>query len=80
MIVEVLARFGDRVNVRVVNAFSPEGLWLALRRGARQYPTWLVGRQKIVGYNMPEVIAAVQAALGSTRPPEHPAPASSSTK
>lgn len=63
MVVQLLERFPHQISVRVVNAFSPEGLWLALRRGARRYPTWLIGGAKVTGYNLNEVVAAVENAL-----------------
>ena len=70
LVIRLLETFPGRVAVRVVNAFSPEGLWLALRRGARRYPTWLIGQRKIVGYNWEQIAQAVQEALSEHQPAE----------
>ncbi len=63
IVIRLLEQFEGKVRVRVVNAFSPEGFWLALRRGARRYPTWLIDSRKVVGTDEEAIVAAVEQAL-----------------
>ena len=65
IIIHLLENFEGKVRVRVVNAFSPEGLWLALRRGARRYPTWLIGSRKVVGLDEKAITAAINEQLAA---------------
>lgn len=63
-IYELTDRFGPRLQVRVVDPQSPEGLWKCLRYGVHRYPAFVVqGRRKVVGWD-PE---AVEQALGEVQ-------------
>ncbi len=49
---ELADRFGPRLQVRVVDPQSPEGLWKSIRYRVRRYPTFIVeGRHRIVGWD-----------------------------
>ncbi len=43
VIFSLTERFAGRLVIRVTDAQSPRGLWLALRRRIRRYPAFLVG-------------------------------------
>lgn len=61
---DLTARFGQGLQVRVVDPQSPEGLWKCLRYGVHRYPAFIVqGRRRIVGWDP----AAVEQALGEAQ-------------
>lgn len=57
---ELTLQFGPSLEVRVVDPWSPEGLWKCLRYGVRRYPAFILpdGR-KVVGWER----AALEQAL-----------------
>jgi len=63
MVMRLAARYGPDIRIKIVDALSLEGVWLALRRGARRYPTWLVGDRKVVGLDEQAVCEVIQQAL-----------------
>ncbi len=61
---EIAARFGQSLQIRMVDPQSPEGLWKCLRYGVRRYPAFIVqGQHRIVGWNP----TAVEQALGKVQ-------------
>jgi hypothetical protein len=45
-------QWGSRLQVRVVDPQSPEGLWKSIRYRVRRYPTFIVeGRHRVVGWD-----------------------------
>ena len=48
LILSLAERFGNQVVIRITDAQSPKGLWLALR-GVRKYPTFIVQGQRVHG-------------------------------
>ena len=59
-------RFPSQLFVQIVNAQSPRGLWLALR-DVRRYPAFLVGGERIVGFDEERIAAAITRALDEPR-------------
>ena len=58
---EAHARYGPRLQVKVVDVASVEGVLKALRHRARRFPAFIVdGRERIVGFD-PEQLDAVLA-------------------
>lgn len=41
--------YAGRLVVRITDAQSPQGLWAAIYRGIREYPTFVVGGEKYTG-------------------------------
>lgn len=59
------ARHAGRLRVRIVDAHSPRGLWMALRHGARTFPLFVLdGRRLAVGGDLAGVAALLQERLG----------------
>ncbi|MGB9723603.1 MAG: hypothetical protein ACP5OO_07395 [Chloroflexia bacterium] len=51
---DLLRRYSDNLQVRLVDPYSPEGFWKCLRHGIRRYPTFLVpGYGRVVGWDRP---------------------------
>ena len=44
-------RYPAQVVIKVIDPGSPQGLWQSIRHGIRTYPTFLVGRDKHVGWD-----------------------------
>lgn len=45
-------RYGNRIQIKVIEPQSPEGLFKSLRYKVRRYPTWIVnGKERIVGWD-----------------------------
>jgi hypothetical protein len=55
--------YDSRLVVRVYDPGSPRGMWQALRRRARRYPTFIVGDERIVGLDEARVEAAIRSRL-----------------
>jgi len=58
------ARFGGRVQFRILDAQTIEGLWKSVRYWIRRYPTFLVAGEKIVGWDADAVARRIEAHLG----------------
>ncbi len=64
---DATARFGQGLQIRVVDPQSLEGLWKCLRYGVRRYPTFIVqGRRRVVGWNPAAVEQALAEVQGET--------------
>jgi len=60
---EMTRRWGPRLQVRMVDPQSPEGLWKCLRYGVHRYPAFVVeGRRRIVGWNRQALEQAIEEA------------------
>ncbi len=44
------ARYPGRLAIKIIDAQSPRGVWLALRRGVRRYPTFILAGEKYQGW------------------------------
>jgi len=63
LILDLAARYGDRILIRIWDPRSLQGMFKAIRYGVRRYPTFIVeGRKKIAGWD----IAAIEQALLAT--------------
>ena len=63
LILDLAARYGDRILIRIWDPRSLQGMFKAIRYGVRRYPTFIVeGWKKIAGWD----IAAIEQALLAT--------------
>jgi len=45
-------RYGDRLTIKVVDVASIEGVYKAVRHGARRFPSFIIdGRERVVGFD-----------------------------
>lgn len=49
LILQLAEKYKNRIVIRIVDAQSPQGLWAAIRRGIRRYPTFMVEGEKYTG-------------------------------
>lgn len=54
LILQLAEKYRDRIVIKIVDAQSPQGLWAAIRRGIRRYPTFLVEGEKYTGLDQGE--------------------------
>lgn len=69
----LLERHGRRIDVRVIDAASLQGVWKSLRYGTRTYPAVVVdGEDRYVSADIPLAEADIErrVAAGSERSPE----------
>jgi hypothetical protein len=68
---DALRRYGERLQVKVVDVASVEGVFKAVRHGARRFPAFIVdGQQRIVGFDRRQLDAALAQRLsGGDRQP-----------
>lgn len=63
LVKQIAEKFGSRVLIRLFDPRSPQGMWKAIRCGARQYPVFLIsGQPKIVGLDPKKLEKAILAA------------------
>jgi predicted ATPase len=61
---ELISRYGDQVDIRIIDAQSMEGIFKSLRYWVRSYPAFIVdGRQKIIGWDQAALDKLLQAQL-----------------
>jgi hypothetical protein len=54
LIMDLSARYGNSILIRIFDPRSLQGLWKSIRHGVRRYPTFIVaGGQKISGWDVP---------------------------
>jgi len=62
LLLELSARGGDRLQIRIYDPYSLQGLAKSLRYGVRKYPSFIVeGKEKITGWEMDKLEAALSA-------------------
>ncbi len=62
-VLDLAARYGDSILIRLFDPRSLQGLCKSLRYGVRRYPTFVVaGREKIVGLDSGRLMQALHAA------------------
>ena len=55
-IIDLSARYGDTVIIRIWDPRSLQGLFKAIRYNIHRYPSFIVnGQRKIVGLNIPQI-------------------------
>ncbi|MDI6770171.1 MAG: hypothetical protein QMD04_10920 [Anaerolineales bacterium] len=63
LILDLAARYGNRILIRIWDPRSLQGMFKTIRYGVRRYPTFIVeGRKKIAGWD----IAAIEQVLLAT--------------
>ncbi|GAB4541355.1 MAG: hypothetical protein Kow0063_32150 [Anaerolineae bacterium] len=63
-LLELAHRYGDRIDIRVIDPQSPEGFFKSLRYWVREYPTFIVdGREKVTGWDQGALETVIQARL-----------------
>jgi len=71
LVLDLAARYGDRILIRIWDPRSLQGLIKAIRYGVHCYPTFVVrGGKKVVGLDMPQLEQTLQAA-GAVVQSEH---------
>jgi hypothetical protein len=62
LLLDLSARYGDRLLIRIYNPFSMLGLVRSLRFGVRRYPTFVVaGKTKVTGWQIDVLEEALRA-------------------
>jgi hypothetical protein len=64
LIFGITERHAGQLVVKITDAQSPQGLWAALRKGVRKYPTFILGGEKYTGLDE----AAVQGLIARHLP------------
>ncbi len=64
LVLDLAARYGDQVMIRLWDPRSLQGLWKSIRYGVRRYPTFIVGGRKIAGWDTAQVEQTLAVALG----------------
>ena len=61
LIMDLSARYGNSIMIRIFDPRSLQGLWKAIRYGVRRYPTFIItGSQKISGWDIAGLEQALQ--------------------
>lgn len=71
MILNLTETFAGKLIVRITDAQSPQGMWAAIRRGVRKYPTFVVAGEKYTGLDerrASELISRHLPARSATQP------------
>ena len=62
-ILDLAARYGNSVLIRIWDPRSLQGLWKSIRCGVRRYPTFVVAGRKISGWNTVQLEQTLAKAL-----------------
>jgi hypothetical protein len=63
-VLDLAYRYGDQIQIRVIDPQSPEGLIKSVRYWIRKHPSFIVdGREKVTGWDQAELDAVLQARL-----------------
>ena len=63
MVIDLAARYGESILIRIYDPRSLQGLIKSIRYGVRRYPTFIIaGRRKVSGLHAGQVTQALQAA------------------
>jgi hypothetical protein len=61
---ELTCRYGEQIDIRIIDAQSMEGVFKSLRYWVRSYPAFIIdGREKIIGWDQAGLHAVLQARL-----------------
>lgn len=62
-VLDLSARYGNAILIRIFDPRSLQGLWKSIRYGVRHYPTFIVnGREKVTGWDAARIESALKAA------------------
>jgi hypothetical protein len=65
---EILERYKERIQIRIIDPASPEGLVISVRHWVRRYPTFLINRRhKVIGWNREVLTRALQEVFEDAR-------------
>lgn len=67
LILSVAEHYAGRLVIKVTDAQTPKAMWLALRRGVRKYPTFIVGADKYQGLSQDQVEALIDRHLSGAQ-------------
>lgn len=57
---DLAGQYGERIQIKVIDPQSAEGLFKSLRYRVRRYPTWIVdGEARVVGWDRQALEAAL---------------------
>jgi hypothetical protein len=63
---EILDRYPNRVNLQLIDAQSPVGLWKQIRHWIFTYPAWIIGhRAASAGWDRRELETLIETGIGS---------------
>lgn len=66
MLYDLINRYGDQIQFRVIDPQSPEGFFKSLRYWVRKYPTFIIdNRVKITGWDRAGLEQAFRKRLGT---------------
>jgi hypothetical protein len=65
LIFDITEKHAGQLVVRITDAQSPQGMWAALRRGIRKYPTFVIGGEKYTGFDEGAVSSMIDRHLPS---------------
>ena len=63
LVLDLSARYGDQVLIRIWDPRSMQGLWKSIRYGVRRYPTFIVAGRKIGGWDRTQLEQTLAKAL-----------------
>ena len=59
LIFDLTEEHAGKLVVRITDAQSPQGMWAAIRKGVRKYPTFIVDGEKYTGFDKQAVSGLV---------------------
>ena len=63
LVAKLSRRFGGRVQFKILDPQTIEGVWKSLRYWVRQYPAFLIGGEKLVGWDEDVLTHRIEAHL-----------------
>lgn len=67
---ELFRKFPQQLEIELIDPQTPLGLYKSLRHGITKYPTFIVGGKiKVVGWQIEELIEAIETKLGESTSP-----------
>jgi len=55
LIFNITEKYAGQLVVKVTDAQSPQAIWKAIRRGVRNYPTFIIGKDKYHGLDQAKI-------------------------
>ena len=60
IIFNVTEKFAGRLVVKITDAQSPQAMWKALRKGIREYPTFLIENDRYYGLEEDHIVELIE--------------------